>query len=256
MSQDQDKRGPLWKYVPKNTNFSPRIQRWPQLDAAKAPKREKPREVTEADLEPLRVGEEWLPWVIVKRLGSVEHGKESLPKLLVACGIFQGPMRIRDLTDNLTTEIKIALPKLKLMLSDQTLARRKPMLQELIVKMQLARTDLVSTKARASNDMEEHGVDGLVALDVDMLVAHIQSVVLGAEIAAQRNITGVDFAVRTAYLPPTLADAEGWVERAFGTTSLPGFLLFVPPGYGRVVLVHDDGRLAYDPGPAPPLERL
>ncbi len=244
MSNEGGQRGPLWKFVPLISQ-SPSVRR---TEAVSSDPRMLPREPTEADLATLREDGDWRPVVILKRFGTAKKDSEHLPRLVIACALFHGPNRMRELSERLLAQINIASPRVQRMIDDESLARRHELLKSVMKGMQNARQDLPATRARASNDLDHtNHPDGLRQIDLEMLVTHMEAVVLGAECATKRNLTGIDYAAQLAKSVPDQRYVEDWLERALGTTALSGILLFTPQEYGRVVVVHHDGRLAYDP---------
>ena len=135
------------------------------------------------------------------------------------------------------------------MASDETLSARKTQLRELRRRLNTARAELVATRARAANDLdsEQLNPDGLRQLDLVILVQQTETSVLAHEIARRRNIAGVDFGLGMTGRVPPQDYAEEWLERVFGRAKMGNLLLFTPREYNRVVIVYQDGRLAYDP---------
>jgi hypothetical protein len=241
---DDGHKGPLWKFVPMVAHV-PAVRR---NEPAPADPRMLPKEPTAQDLHPLREDGAWRPQIIVKRFGGAKREDEQLPRLVIACAIFQGVHKVRELCERLIAQINIAWPRIERMIEDESLERRHAMLKDLMKRLRFARQDLPATRARASNDVDfESHPDGLRQIDLAMLVTHMEAVILAAECATKRNLTGLDYAAYTAKNPPDQRYVEDWLERALGTTQLSGILLFTPQEYGRVVVVHGDGRLAYDP---------
>lgn len=241
---DEGHRGPLWKFVPMVAHV-PAVRR---SDPLPNDPRVLPREPGPNDLRPLREEGEWRPLVILRRFGGAKEEIEFLPRLVIACAVLQGVHKVRELCERLIAQLAIATPRIQRMIADDALERRRDMLNDLMKRMSWARQDLPATRARATNDFD-HAMhpDGLREIDLEMLVTHMEAVILAAECATKRNLTGIDFAAYISKTPPDQRYVEDWLERALGTTVLSGILLFVPPEYGRVVVVHGDGRLAYDP---------
>lgn len=239
---DEGPRGPLWKFVPMVAHV-PRVRR---SEAPSVDPRVLPREPTEDELSPLREDGEWRPQVILKRFGGAKKEGEQLSRLVIACAVFQGAFKVRELCERLLAQINIAQPRIQRLVDDDAIIRRRDMLKDLQRRLLEAREDLPATRARATNDLDRHP-DGLRQIDLEMLVTHMGAVVLAAECATKRNLTGIDYAAYISKTPPDQRYVEDWLERALGTITLSGILLFTPPEYGRVVVVHGDGRLAYDP---------
>jgi hypothetical protein len=215
-----------------------------------------PREPGPNDLRPLRVEGEWRPTIILRRFGGIRKETEFLPRLLVACAAVSGVHRIREMTERLVGLANVALPRVQRMIDDETLERRHGTLKDIVDRLHAARQDLPATRARANNDLDNDHPDGLREIDLEMLVAHTESVMVGTEVATKRNLTGIDFAIHLATTPPDQRYAEDWLDRALGTAGLSGILLFTPREYGRVVIVYEDGRLAYDPAAAAPEDQI
>jgi hypothetical protein len=246
--QGGPRRGPLWRFVP-------HVAHVPQVrynNPAPGGERPLPRDVTPEDLLPLRSEGEWRPIDILRRFGPAKLEKEYTSRLLVACAVICGVYRIRDLTERQVAMLTIAMPRIARMLDDKTVERRHAALKEIYDRANAARQDLPATRARASNELDDAHPDGLRSIDLEMLVAHMQTVIEATEVATKRNLTGIDFALHAARSIPDQRYVEEWLDRALGTADLPGILLFTPAEYGRVVVVYEDGRLAYDPGAASP----
>ena len=237
------RRSPLWKFMPTMAHAPPPPR------ARQSEGLPPPREITEEDMEPLRYDEDWRPVQVLKRFKPAQDDSEYLPKILVACAVLQGVHRILDLTERLLNISKVAEPRLRQMANDDALASKKKQLKELKGWMTLAKQELVQTRARANNDVDPDPLkpDGLRMLDLDILTTHTRTMIKAHEITSRRNVTGVNFGLAVANRAPDLRYAEDWLERALGTNELNGILLFWPEEYARVIVVYDDGRLAYDP---------
>ena len=237
---------PLWHY----------LQR---MDLAPPPPRDKgqdflpPREITDADLVPLRQDFDWRPTIILKSYGPAANDHEYLPRLLVACAVLQGVHRVQELTERLIALNNVNLPKVTQMASDDALAIRKSALKDLRRRLNSARVELVATRARAANDIDTEQLhpDGLRLVDLAILTQQTETTILAHEVARRRNIAGIDYGMGVAQRRPPQDYAEDWCERVLGTARMHGLLLFTPREYARVVVVYEDGRLAYDPGAKP-----
>ncbi len=212
-----------------------------------------PRKVTKADLEPLRDDIEWRPTRILARFGPAPNEREYLSRLIVACAVLQGAHRVLELTERLQTIMKNARPRTKRMLEEESLAPRKTVLEKVDKRIEEARLELVQTRARAANDFDDEPLnpDGLRFVDLAILTSHVRTAVLCHEVTTRRNLRGIDYGIAVISRAPDLAYAEAWVERALGSAKMNGILLYWPREYGRVLVVYDDGRLAYDPGATP-----
>lgn len=209
-----------------------------------------PREITESDLAPLRQEMAWRPSSILDWFGPRRHESEHLGRLLVACAVIQGPHRIYEMTERLRGMIHAYLPRIRQMREDENMASRKPDLDAIVKQINTGTMELVQTRARAANDMDgaPANPDGLRMLDLVILVSQIQAAVEAHEVVQRRNVAGLDFGMASARQPPDMRVAEDWLDRLMGNSELNGILLYWPPAYGRVVVVYEDGRLAYDPG--------
>ena len=87
-------------------------------------------------------------------------------------------------------------------------------------------------------------------MDLDILRDHVRTLVTAQELCGRRNVAGIDFGLRCVERGPSLPEAEKWLQRFTGVSHVEGAMLFWPKEYGRVVIVYEDGRLAYDPGAA------
>ncbi len=236
------KATPLWQFM-RTMQHSPRAVAPPSEDELP------PREITEEDLEALRTDGQWRPSAILERFGPVEQEGEDLARLLIACAVIQGPHRLQEMTERLRTIMSAYLPRMKQMRSNEDLEARRPELTEVYKKLNSGTQELVQTRARAANDMDGSfaNSDGLRIVDLLILVTQVQATVQAHEMVQRRNIAGLDFGMAIAAQPPDMRTAEEWLDRLMGNAELNGILLFWPPEYGRVVVVYEDGRLAYDP---------
>ncbi|MBK8013301.1 MAG: hypothetical protein IPK13_18345 [Deltaproteobacteria bacterium] len=240
---------PLWRYMPPEGHLPPPIS-VPGRRPGRAPYQ--PRQYEVADVQPLRVDGRWQPQEILRVLGPGAHEGEYLTRLIVACALIQGVHRVRELTDRLLQLLRVASPRIELMGKEDGLRPRRPLLDGLAGRLKKARAELVQTRARATNDLpsEPPNPDGLRVVDLAILCEHVQGVILATEISTRRNVTGIDFATQICNVSPALRFAEDWLDRALGSVHMHGILLYLPPEYGRVLVVYDDGRLAYDPAAA------
>jgi len=207
------------------------------------------RTITREDLELLEGPDGWRPADVLRRFGAAQTLGEHLARLVVAGAVHLGPRRVLELTERLTSLVAQLEPRIRGLRADDGLAPRHAFLDDLLGRLRAARTELSRTRARAANAAGLPGnPDGLRFLDLLVLMAQTETVLTAHELSGRRNVTGIDFARGVAGRPPELSHAEAWLERLLGSARPAGLLLFRPPHYGRVVLVHEDGRLAYDPG--------
>jgi hypothetical protein len=241
------KKSPLWTYMPTLAHAPPPRPSTRELQY-------QPREITEPDLQPLRIDSSWRPVQVLKWFGPARADHEYLARMVVACAVLQGVHRILELAERLLVLISIQHPRVLQMLRDDALESKKPQLEELKGRLELARYELTQTRARAANDIdgEPQNPDGLRVMDLEILKAHLQMVVIGHELTSRRNVAGIEYGLSVAINVPNQRYVEDWLDRALGSAVLNGILLFTPPEYGRPIIVYDDGRLAYDP--AQPLE--
>lgn len=212
-----------------------------------------PRPVTEEDLYPLRVDLEWRPTQILEAFGPARGDREYLGKLLVACGVIQGPHRLAEMADRLRSMQAAFLPRLRRMRDDEAFVQRQGELDELVKRVNTGLKEMVQTRARAANDMEGEPAnpDGLRLVDLYILANQVDNAVAAHEVVQRRNVVGIDFGLAVGLRAPDMRYAEDWLDRTMGNAPLNGILLYWPPSYGRVVVVYEDGRLAYDPGAEP-----
>lgn len=241
----RDKRNKLWAYMPTMAHAPPPRPNQQQMAIA-------PREITEEDIQPLRIDTAWRPVQVLKWFGPAEHDHEYLARLLVACAVLQGVHRILELSERLLQLITVQFPRVLQMLRDDALESKKPQLEELKARLELARLELPQTRARAANDIDgdPQNPDGLRVMDLDILKAHTQMCVIGHELTSRRNVTGIEYGLGVALNVPSQRYAEDWLDRALGSAEMNGILLFTPEEYRRPIVVYDDGRLAYDPAEA------
>jgi hypothetical protein len=247
MTDQNKKKSPLWTYMPTLAHAPPPRPSPGEMQF-------QPREITEADLQPLRIDAAWRPVQVLKWFGPARADHEYLARMVVACAVLQGVHRLLELSERLLVLISIQFPRVLQMLKDDALVSKKEQLTELKGRLELARHELAQTRARAANDLdgEPQNPDGLRVMDLEVLKSHCQMVVIGHELTTRRNVTGIEFGLQVAVNVPNQRYVEDWLERALGSAELHGILLFTPREYGRPVIVYDDGRLAYDP--AQPLE--
>jgi hypothetical protein len=208
-----------------------------------------PRDITDADLQPLRIDAQWRPVRVLEWFGPARHDHEYLARVIVASAVLQGVHRILELAERLLHLINVQFPRVAQMLRDDSLEQKKPQLEELRGRLELARYELPQTRARAANDIDGEPLnpDGLRVMDLEVLKVHTQMCIIGHELTSRRNVTGIDYGLAVAINVPSQHYAEAWLDRALGSSEMNGILLFTPPEYGRPILVYDDGRLAYDP---------
>ena len=237
---------PLWQYMRSMAHVPP-PPRPTGIDELP------PRPVTEADLWPLRRELEWRPTRILDDFGPARTEREYLGKLLVACAVIQGPHRLAEMTDRLRSMQANFLPRLRHMRDDEALAPRAGELDELVKRLNSGLKEMVQTRARAANDMEGEPAnpDGLRLVDLFIIANQVNNAVAAQEVVQRRNIAGIDFGLGVGLRAPDMRYAEDWLDRTMGNAQLNGILLFWPPAWGRVVVVYEDGRLAYDPGADP-----
>lgn len=243
MSDDNRRKSQLWHYM-RTVAHSPPPPR------PRGEEQLPPREVTEADLDPLRDDIEWRPTQILDQFGPARDDREYLGRLIVSCAVLQGTHRMLELTERLLTMMTNAEPRARRMLNEESLEPRHKVLEKVKKRIGEARLELAQTRARAANDLDDEPLkpDGLRYLDLHILTSHVRTAVLCHEVTTRRNLTGIDYGLAVAASVPDLRYAEDWLERALGSADMHGVLLYWPPEYGRVVVVYDDGRLAYDPG--------
>lgn len=208
------------------------------------------REVGEQHLRPLRVDDDWRVVRILDKLPAAEQPSEMLGLLLVAAAVTQGPVRLLELTDKASSLVRQALPRLERLAEDPSLAPHRRALSELVGGGRLALEELPEIRTRTVNEIE---VDvrrpyGLRLLDLEVLASHVRSAVGGHELTRRPGAAGVGFGRRLFENAPDLELGETWKARLLGSAPLRGAQLYWPESYRRLLLVFDDGRLAYDPG--------
>lgn len=243
MSDPPKKVSPLWHYM-RSMAPTPPPPRPAGVDELP------PREILESDLEPLRRDFDWRPSMILEWFGSCQDDAEYLGRLLVGCGVIMGPHRLFELTERLRSMLLNLLPRVRQMRDDDAFVGRKKQLDMLVKQLNSGAKELVQTRARAANDMDGEAAnpDGLRMVDLLILVSNVHVAVQAFEAGQRRNVTGLDFGFAVARQVPDISRSQRWLDRLMGNAALNGILLYWPPAYGRVVIVYEDGRLAYDPG--------
>lgn len=245
MSEDDRPKNPLWKYL-RNTAFIPSVAARPAAKGGPIPTLISPGP---DELEPLRVRGEWRPQEILRILGPADDERQTLSRLIVACCVVEGAARFHELTGRLEYLATRAKPRLEQMMREPLLKPRHDLIEALLKEMGNARRELISVRAHAQNDMTSDRPGGMRIFDLLLLVHHGYCGIAATEIGAMRNLVGVERAVSLTAHPPDLDFAETWLDRVLPSAPPSGIQLFDPPQLGRVVVVHDDGRLAYDPLP-------
>ncbi len=212
------------------------------------------REAGEAELRLLRSNDQWRSASILERLGPAKEEKFQLPCLMVGAAALLGPQRVFELCERMRSHLNRAQPRIQQLIKDESLGMFKDPLKEVLKRLRLADEELPEVRSRAANEMD---IDvshpgGLRLLDLQILVEHLYPIICASEISSRRNQAGIRFSFGLAQTPPDLRYAEEWMQRLFGARRLRGVRLFWPQQYGRVVVVHEDGRLAYDPLPVEP----
>lgn len=252
MSGDDDdiKPSPLWKLV----SGAPYVPgpRPPTYRQAQEPPEDEPRyhddePASEEDLRLLRTGGHWAPRNILERLGPAPTEAESLPYLLVACAVLEGAIRIVELCGKVEYLAMAGRPRLEVMLRNTILGPRHGEIQGYLDQVVKARNEIPGTRARAANDVPGNRPDGLRLFDLRNLVHFVSAVIGATEVSARRNLLAVDFAIELIERAPDMHFVETWIDRLMPNAALDGVQFFEPPDFGRIVIVHDDGRLAYDP---------
>lgn len=202
----------------------------------------------EGDRAPLAHEGEWGPQAILARFGPSLTDQDQLPRLIAAIAVLLGPGRIAELAVRLTHGFAALRAPLKSLLAVEALAKRHELVQQMQERIKAAELELEEVRKRAQNDLVGRP-GGLRGTELAYLVMALRSFVLATEVAKRRTPLGFEDALVLAVTPPVLAYAEEWAMRLFGTLHFDGFQLFWPKEYARVILVYDDGRLAYDPKP-------
>ncbi len=197
-------------------------------------------------LVPLRLNGNWSPPYILEWYGPVSHDGEALARLLVACAFIEGPQRINELCTKLIHLGRTVHRKLDQLARDPQLAPHHEHLGRLSALMPTAMRELATVRANAANDIERSG-PGLLFYDLGALVHYTHATLQALEIARVRNLIGLERAIGFATMPPMLDQVETWLERLLPAAPLSDIQVYDPPELGRVVIVFNDGTLAYDP---------
>lgn len=207
------------------------------------------RDVGEAELRPLRIDDDWRVIRILDLLPPAAAPHEALPRLLVAGSVTQGPGRVFELADRARATLRGGGRRVEALLEEPAGVRHGDFLRPLLESTQLALAELdeVCTRADNERDPDVHRPYGLRLLDLMVLADHVGAAIAVDEVARRPHPAGVGFARALVQEAPDPDFAETWVERLMGSTPLRGVRLFWPRDYDRLLLVFEDGRLAYDP---------
>lgn len=198
------------------------------------------------DERPLRVGGEWAPAEVLERLGPAESTREQLPKLLVAYAILQGSPRVYELIQRLETFGVPARARLGVMAKNAAFKSRQDELGAIHAELETGKRSFPVLKAKAQNDMRAVP-NGLRTHDLGPLVRLTGAVVAATELLNKGNVAGIDIALGYAWGRPEFEFTCSWVDRLMPKASSDSVTVFEPDELGRVILVYQDGRLAYDP---------
>ncbi len=207
----------------------------------------RPTQPEEQDERPLRVQGEWAPEDILERLGAAQSRREQLPKLLVAYAILQGSPRVYELIQRLETFGVPARTRLGMMEKNAAFRSRQAELSAIYAELEAGRRSFAVLKAKAQNDVRA-APNGLRTYDLPHLVRLTGAVVAATELTNKGNIAGIDIALGYAWGRPEFEFTCMWVDKLMPKSSSASVTVFEPEELSRVVLVYQDGRLAYDPG--------
>ncbi|MEL6184106.1 MAG: hypothetical protein AAFU79_05725 [Myxococcota bacterium] len=244
MTAGKDRKpSPLWKLMPARAYVPPTGPRPAEVGFVRPS-----RDVGEPELRPLRVDDDWRVVRILDLLPAAETPQDALPLLLVAASVTQGPGRVYELADKARGTHLRSLGRVEGLLAEPAAHRHGDFLARLVEGGRLALTELGEVRTRADNDRDPDVSRpyGLRLLDLLVLVDHVGSAIGAHEVARRAHPAGVSFARALVEAAPEPDFAETWVERLMGSP-LRGVRLFWPREYDRLLLVFDDGRLAYDP---------
>lgn len=208
-----------------------------------------PPQGLEADLELLRAqGGDWEPQEILRRFGVAQADQDHLPRLLTAAAVILGAGKMSQLALRMEQTLLRVAPPLRVMRQDASVAHRHDVVQAVLDRIPEALREIRTVRNRADNDVA--GLPGgLRGADLAYLTMGIRTLILSSELATRRSPVGIEHALGLVMARPSLAYSEEWVERLFESSVLEGIQLFWAEELGRVILVFDDGRLAYDPAP-------
>lgn len=201
--------------------------------------------------DPLRQLGDWRPQFILRRFGPAVRPDEQLARLFVALAVLHGPAKVKDLILRVEIELRRTAPRLEMIASDPSLANARPLLKDLIARASPAIAEIPKLKARALNETKPNPSVGLTLKDLGVLVDLVRATVFGHEITARPSPAGVERTRQTFGGPPTLGVTKIWLKRLLPGLPAASAHLTDAPALGRVVVVHEDGRLAYDPAGAP-----
>lgn len=246
MARDR-KTSPLWQLVPARALVPPTGPAPLDIGFTRPS-----REVGQAELRPLRVDDDWRSLRILDALAPAADNSEALSRLLVAAAVTQGPGRLHELADKARGLIVQSHRRVETLVQGDGLPRpHRGWAEALLSAGKLALAELPEVRMRAANDMDPDVSRpyGLRLLDLMVLCDHVRACVGLTEAMRRPNPAGLGFARALFEHAPEPEFAETWVQRLMGSAPLRGVQLFWPREYDRLLLVFDDGRLAYDPRP-------
>lgn len=210
-----------------------------------------------ADLDPVRPDGPWRSAAVLERFGPAERDEDYLAKTITAQLILLGPERLEAVAAVLLRKMAPLLSRLAQLTQDPSLSARRAVLEQLSKACAQTRDELGVAQVRARNEVRGLATrERLRWVDLWALKDAVRRVILLEEVCKRENLAGLDFARGRLAQRPSQAEAERWSRWLLGPVH--GLLLFTPQEYGRVVVVHPDGRLLYDAGaeaeraPGPP----
>jgi len=188
----------------------------------------------------------WRPKLVLSFMGPAYQESETLVRLLLACCVVEGPLRIVEFATQIEKLCQLKQSALKSKLADPQYEDSHPFLSALITEIQTPRVALKETRARLSNTVKSEKI-GITYYDIRVLLHYAQLSVWAYLFSVAPNAVGVKRSLEVFHRAPALLDCEEWLDRVLPSGVIQRCLLFEPADYSRVVLVYKDGLLAYDP---------
>jgi hypothetical protein len=205
------------------------------------------RDVNDPAGWPLKEAGDWVPQRVLARLGPANAPSEHLSYLLVALSVTSGPPRMKLLAERLELEGRRMKPRMDQVVQMPALSGVSPLLREIQTQLATTLKALPAVKARATND-QQGKPNGLRGEDLERLVSSVGPIVLSVEIGTRPSQAGVARVVALSQKEPPIDWVASWAYRLMPGTPQTGAQLYRSDELGgRVVIVYEDGRLAYDP---------
>jgi hypothetical protein len=191
-------------------------------------------------------GQDWQPDRVLEYLGPALQPSETLIRLVVAAAVVEGPLRLNELAIQIERlgQLKIALLGNKLV--DPHFEKYHLRLQCLISQLRPPQRHLQAARARLENSLNTQQIE-LLYFDVRVLLHFGQRALWAQIFSVARNAVGLEQLFGVYEAAPPMVECEEWCERLLPSGPLTRCMFFEPVDYDRLVIVYQDGLLAYDP---------